>query len=142
MLVDNGDMDGFVSMVSTLYDSDILLFPEYALAELLSYKPSMVAEAAKSGTVLATPSTLIAMLEWVRLEWQRAEALGRLAETSDDLSKALKAFATRYAEMGKRIGGVRQIYNSSLGTWADVEKTAGLAVEAACQTTAQPEKLE
>ena len=141
-LVDDGDADGFAGMVREMFgDAEILLFPEYALAGLLSKHPDMLAEAAKSSTVLATPSTMLAMLAWTGAEWRYADRVGEIGKATDQMAKAVKAFATRYAELGKRLGGARQMYNSSLGPWSDVERTVGLAAEAVGTDLDKPEKI-
>ncbi len=141
-LVDDGDADGFAGMVREMFgDAEMLLFPEYALAGLLSRNPDMVAEAAKSSTVLVTPSTMLAMLAWTGAEWRYADRVGEIGKAADQMAKAVRAFATRYAELGKRLGGARQMYNSSLGPWGDVERTVGLAAEAVGTDLDKPEKM-
>ena len=113
-----------------LGDSEILLFPEYALAELLNRHPGLISEAAEKSTVLATPSTILAMLEWVRGEWRYAEHVGELGKVAVEMAAAVRTFAVKYRELGKRLGGARQMYNGGAEAWAGIERTAGLAVKA------------
>ncbi len=141
-LADEGDADGFAGVVREMFgDAEALLFPEYALAGLLSSHPDMVAEAAKSSTVLATPSTMLAMLAWAGAEWRYADRVGEIGKAGGRMAKAVRAFAARYAELGKRLGGARQMYNSGLGPWGDVERTVGLAAEAVGTSLDKPEKI-
>lgn len=142
LLVDGNDADGFAGVVREMLDrAEILLFPEYALAELLSKHPELVSEAAKSSTVLGTPSTILAMLGWVKNEWRYADRVGDLGKVAGEMSAALKEFSAKYAEVGKRLNGARLIYNGSIGSWSEVERTAGLAAEAAGAELAKPEKI-
>ena len=142
-LVDDRDTDGFAGIVrEALGKVEILLFPEYALAELLSKHPELVSEAAKSSTVLGTPSTILAMLEWVRAEWRYTDRVGELGKVAGDMSKAIRGFASRYAEVGKRLNGTRIAYNGSLGPWGEIERTVGLAAHATGDTLENPEKVQ
>lgn len=142
LLVDGNDPEGFAGVVREMFDAaEILLFPEYALAELLSKHPEMVSEAAKSSTVLGTPSTILAMLGWVKKEWRYADRVGELGKVAGDLSAALREFAAKYVEVGKRLNGARQMYNGSIMSWSGVERTAGLAAEAVGIELAKPEKV-
>ena len=145
-LVDGGDADGFAEQVRGMFgDSNtrlILLFPEYALAELLSRRPELLSEAAKSSTVLGTPSTILSMLDWVRIEWRYADRVGELGKVAKEMAKSIREFASLYSSLGVKLGAARDAYNASVGMWANVESTAGLAAEAVGITLEEPQKIK
>lgn len=141
-LVDEDDTDGFAELVrGMLGGSKMLLFPEYVLAELLSRRPELLQEAAESSTVLGTPSTILPMLDWVRLEWRYADRLGELAGVAQDMAKAVGEFATLYSSLGVKLGAARDAYNASVDSWAGVESTAGLAAKAVGIPLEEPQKM-
>lgn len=142
-LVDNRDPDGFANEIRELLgESTILLFPEYALAEVLSNHPELVAEAAKASTMLATPSTMLAMLGWVKAEWRHADNVGELAGVAGQMAEVFKKFAERYAEIGAKLEAANEAYDGGVDLWPDMERTAGLAVAASGGSLEKPRKVK
>lgn len=142
-VLEGQDINGFAAVVREMFgDTEILLFPDYALAELLSAHPDIISDAAQASVVLGTPSTILAMFEWVRIEWQYADHVDELRNVARQMAEAIRAFATKHAELGRHLGSVRATYNDSVTLWADVEETAGLAAKAAGVKLVRPEKVE
>lgn len=99
----------------------ILFLPgDGLLLQALAAVPDLYDVAAKKGIVLASPSTLIAMLRTVEHTWRQVQFLEGAEEvrrTGVDLYDRLRAFATKFAVVGGRLDAATKAYNESVGTF-------------------------
>jgi DNA recombination protein RmuC len=90
---------------------------QYAAA--LQHDASLIQYAAGQGVVLATPSTLIALLRTCALGW-RQEALARNAREISELGRQLydrlASMADHWTKMGKHLTGAVEAYNGAVGS--------------------------
>jgi DNA recombination protein RmuC len=70
--------------------------------------------------LIATPSTLVALLRTVAIYWQQlsmAENAQRIAEAAQTLYKRTADFAEHLDRMGKELHGAVDAYNKAMGTF-------------------------
>ena len=89
------------------------------LAAALEQDPTLLEHAVSSHVLLATPTTLIALLHTVARGWQQ-EALARNArevqQTGRELYKRLATFGEHMARTGRSLGGAVDAYNKAVGS--------------------------
>jgi DNA recombination protein RmuC len=88
---------------------------EAFLQAALEQEPALLEHAFERNVVLATPTTLIAMLRTIAYTW-RQEALAKNAREVHTLARLLYS---RLATMGKHIDGVGRALNSAVGRYND-----------------------
>lgn len=93
---------------------------ESALCAALEHDPALLEHAFSRSVVVATPSTLIALLRTVALGW-RHEALNDnarlLHETGQQLYGRLATFASHLARVGSGLQTAVGAYNQAVGSW-------------------------
>jgi len=98
----------------------VLFMPSEALAaEAASLLPDLHEYAAKRDIVLATPTTLIALLRAVAHGWKQAKLAENAAAVSQlgrELHDRLVTMGAHYDKLGRAIGSVVKAYNATLGT--------------------------
>ncbi|MGL4831594.1 MAG: DNA recombination protein RmuC [Propionibacteriaceae bacterium] len=90
------------------------------LLHALEAVPDLYDVAARKGVVVASPSTLIAMLRTVEHTWRQIEFLHGAEEvrkTGVELYDRLRSFASRFAVVGARLDQATRAYNESVGTF-------------------------
>ncbi|MFW6774218.1 DNA recombination protein RmuC [Nocardioides sp. CPCC 205120] len=89
------------------------------LAAALEADPGLLEHAATAQVVLATPTTLIALLRTVAHGW-RQEALAERAEeiqrTGRELHQRLRTWAEHLDALGRSLGAATRHYNSAVGS--------------------------
>ena len=98
----------------------VLFLPaETFFSAALEYDPSLIEYGAEQNVILATPTTLIALLRAVAYGW-RQENLTRQVETlhelGQDLYKRLGDMNSHFAKMGRALAGAVESYNKGVGS--------------------------
>lgn len=98
----------------------VLFLPSEALAaEALSQLPDLHEYAARKNIVLATPTTLIAMLRAVAHSWRQAALAESAAEVSGlgrELYDRLVTMGGHFDRMGRTLNATVKAYNDTLGS--------------------------
>src|SRR5690606_38661001 len=92
---------------------------EPIFAAAFEAQPQLQEEAWRSRVVIATPTTLIALLRTVGIYWQQqalAENAQRIADAGQELYSRLNGFAGHLTGLGKALGNVNRFYNQAVGS--------------------------
>ena len=101
-------------------DFVVMVVPEFALAPAVEREPALIERALENAVVIATYSTLVALLKCVAMSWQErnitdeAHAIGQLGK---DLHDRLAIFAKHLASVGQALDAAVSHYNSSVGSF-------------------------
>jgi DNA recombination protein RmuC len=98
----------------------ILFIPgDQFLSAALAERPSLLDDALRQNIILATPTSLVALLKAVAYGWQQTALAENAAEIRDlavQLYERLNTFTTHLAGMGKALGDSVRAFNSSVGS--------------------------
>jgi DNA recombination protein RmuC len=98
----------------------VLFLPgDQFLSTALAERPELLEHALASGVIVATPSTLIALLKAVAYGWRQAavaENAALIRDLGQELHKRLSSFVAHLARAGRALGGAVDAYNSALGS--------------------------
>jgi DNA recombination protein RmuC len=98
----------------------VLFLPgDQFLSAALAERPELLEGALKQGIIIATPSTLIALLKTVAYGWRQsavAENAVVVRELGQELYRRLGAFTAHLERLGARLGGAVDAYNSAVGS--------------------------
>ena len=140
----------------------VLFMPSEALAaEALSQLPDLHEYAARKSIVLATPTTLIAMLRAIAYSWQQAALADSAAEVfalGRELYDRLGTMGGHFDRIGRSLASTVRAYNDALGSLesrvmvtarrfrdlsvTDKELGALTAIEAPARNVTTPELIE
>ena len=102
-------------------DFVVLFLPgEHVHAAALEADPTLLEEAAQRGVLVATPTTLIALLRAVAAGWRQeaiAESARAVAEQGRELHARLRTFAGHLERLGARLRGAVGAYNDAVGSF-------------------------
>lgn len=108
------EFDGSLEFVVLFIPNDSFL------AAAAERDPDLIENALKKKVVIATPTTLVALLKAVFYGW-RQEALAENAKHISDLGQELvdriNSFMDHFAEMGKHLGKSVESYNSAISSY-------------------------
>ena len=98
----------------------VLFLPgDQFFAAALVERPDLIDTAISQSVIIATPSTLIALLKTVALGWRQsavAQNAAEIRELGQDLYKRLGTFGTHLQRVGQRLNSAVEAYNSSVGS--------------------------
>jgi len=89
------------------------------LSAALAERPELLETALKQNVILATPSTLVALLKTVAYGWRQAavaENAALIRELGQELYKRLGNFTAHLGKVGQRLGAAIEAYNSAVGS--------------------------
>ena len=110
------------------YQGQLAASPEFTVMFLpsesifyaaLEKDPGLIESGVDQKVLLATPTTLIALLRAVHYGWQQqslAENARQISELGRDLYERMGTLAEHFADLGKKIGGSVDAYNRAVGT--------------------------
>jgi DNA recombination protein RmuC len=93
---------------------------EHFYGAALEADPELLEEGARQSVLIATPTTLIALLRAVAYGWQQervAEDARAVAQTGRELHRRLETFAEHLQRVGARLRGVVGAYNDAVGSF-------------------------
>jgi DNA recombination protein RmuC len=98
----------------------VLFLPgDQFLSTALAQRPELLEHALRTGVIVATPSTLIALLKTVAYGWRQAAVAENAAVIRDlgqELHKRLSTFVAHLARCGRSLSGAVDAYNSAVGS--------------------------
>lgn len=98
----------------------VLFLPgDQFLSAALAERPELLEGAIKQGVIIATPSTLIALLKTVAYGWRQTAVAANAAlirELGQELYRRLGTFTGHLERLGTRLGAAVDAYNSAVGS--------------------------
>ena len=102
-------------------DFVIMFVPDETLLRVAhDFEPGLSEEAWSSNVILASPSTLMALLRTVAAIWQQetvAQSAHEVHELGSELHKRLATFAAHLARVGRSLGSAVGSYNDAVGSF-------------------------
>ncbi len=98
----------------------VLFLPgDQFLAAALAERPELLESALKQSVIIATPSTLIALLKAVAYGWRQsvaAENAETIRQLGEELYRRLGNFSAHLGRLGQRLGAAVEAYNGAVGS--------------------------
>ncbi len=98
----------------------VLFLPgDQFLGTALAERPDLLETALKQSVIIATPSTLIALLKVVAHSWRQsavAQNAAVIRELGQELYRRLGSFTGHLGRMGQRLNAAVEAYNSAVGS--------------------------
>jgi DNA recombination protein RmuC len=102
-------------------DFVVLFLPgEHLYSALFETDPELIEDAMARRVLIATPTTLLALLHAVAFGWQQEQVAASAREVSQlggELYRRLVRFSTLLGSVGKRLGGAVSAYNEAVGSY-------------------------
>jgi DNA recombination protein RmuC len=115
------------------------------LAAALEHDPSLLDHAVEHRVILATPTSLIALLRTIAFGWQQeslAENALEVQKTGRELYKRLSTFGDHLAKAGRGLGSAVDAYNKAVGVLPQARRLSDLGVGVADQPMPEPEPID
>jgi len=107
----------------------------------LESDPALVEDAFRQSVLIATPSTLVALLKSVYYGWKQ-EAIARnakeISEAAATLYKRVRVFTGHLADIGKGLGGAMTAYNEAVGSYQQNVVPQGRRIERLASASDKP----
>ena len=101
-------------------DFVVLFLPgDQFLSAALQENPDLIDESLRQNVMLATPTSLVALLKTVALGWKQAafaENAAEIRKLGEDMYKRLGVFADHLAKLGKSLGASVDSFNKAVGS--------------------------
>ncbi len=101
-------------------DFVVLFLPgDQFLSAALQENPGLIDEALQQNVMLATPTSLIALLKAVAYGWKQtvlADNAAEIRQLGEDLYKRLAVFAEHLSKLGKSLGNSVESFNKAVGS--------------------------
>lgn len=101
-------------------DFVVLFLPgDQFLAAALQENPQLIDESLRQNVMLATPTSLAALLKAIAYGWKQSVLADNAAEVrkiGEDLYKRLTVFADHLSKLGKSLGGSVESFNRAVGS--------------------------
>ncbi len=98
----------------------VLFLPsESIFSAALQYDPTLIEVGAEQGVVIATPTTLIALLRSVAYGWKQenlSRHLERVSDLGHDLYKRIVDMSSHFTKMGRGLSTAVDAYNKGVGS--------------------------
>lgn len=98
----------------------VLFLPgDQFLSAALAERPELLENALRQRVIIATPTTLIALLKAVAHGWRQsaaAENAATIRELGQEMYRRLSSFTGHLAKLGQRLGSAVEVYNSAVGS--------------------------
>lgn len=98
----------------------VLFLPgDQFLGSALAERPDLLDNALQQSVIIATPSTLIALLKAVAYGWRQsavAQNAVTIRELGQELYRRLGNFSAHLGKVGQRLGGAVEAYNAAVGS--------------------------
>lgn len=98
----------------------VLFLPgDQFLSSALAERPELLENALRQSIIIATPSTLIALLKAVAYGWRQsavAENAALIRDLGQELHRRLASFVSHLGKAGQRLGSAVDAYNSAVGS--------------------------
>jgi DNA recombination protein RmuC len=112
---------GYASQVEGDVDLVVLFLPaDPFLAAAFAHDPDLHVDAMRAKVLIATPSTLLALLRTVAIYWQQervAEDAQLILATAQDLYERVAIFRNHLAAVGKGLEGALHAFNDAVGSF-------------------------
>jgi DNA recombination protein RmuC len=113
-------LQSLLGPVSNKPEFAVLFLPgDQFLSAALAERPELMDNALKAAVIIATPSTLIALLKSVAYGWRQAAVAQNAALIRDlgqELYSRFGAFTGHLGKVGQRLGGAIEAYNAAVGS--------------------------
>ncbi len=134
----------YASHVSETPDFVVLFLPlESSFSAALEQDRGLIEDGMAGGVVLATPTTLIALLKAVHYGWRQqesAEKAERIVEKGRELYDRVRVFVEHLGKVGDGISRAAKAYDAAVGSYVSrVEPSARRLKEQAAATNELPE---
>ncbi len=101
-------------------DFVVLFLPgDQFLSAALQENPALIDEALRQNVMLATPTSLVALLKAVAYGWKQsalADNAGEIRRLGEDVYKRLAVFGEHLAKLGKSLDGSVEAFNKAVGS--------------------------
>jgi len=99
----------------------VLFLPgDQFFSSALAERPELLENALRDRVIVATPSTLIALLRAVAYGWRQvaaAENATQIRDLGQELHRRLANFMAHFLKAGRQLGGAVDAYNSAVGSF-------------------------